>query len=110
MRRIWNVKSQQSSDVDRALSALANIGLPTTRENLARNLPDDKFTKELIVMAEARAYIQVAYNMLLRLKVSIKQLSLSFAFPLKSRRSGLKSRVTRNRGSRSHVRANFRWS
>lgn len=48
---------------DRALSALAEIGYKNlSGADLIRLAPPDRFSEELIVMADVRAYFQVSYK------------------------------------------------
>ncbi|KAK4705660.1 hypothetical protein P7C70_g541, partial [Phenoliferia sp. Uapishka_3] len=52
-----------TADVKNAITtALASGGLPTDITNLARLFPDDKYAEELITMAEARAFFQIAFK------------------------------------------------
>ncbi|KAL8280533.1 hypothetical protein RQP46_007181 [Phenoliferia psychrophenolica] len=62
LRRNWNGESQYGAFMDQALASLAQIGLPASKETLPKLFSDDEYLEELIVMAETRAYFQIAYK------------------------------------------------
>ncbi|KIJ68612.1 hypothetical protein HYDPIDRAFT_106826 [Hydnomerulius pinastri MD-312] len=57
--------SMQCNDrtINEVLAGLANLGITgLTREDLAKLIPQDEYTTEMIVMAEVRGYFQIAYK------------------------------------------------
>lgn len=56
-------RSRSPSPTEKALSALAELGYKNlTATDLARLTQEDRFQEEIIVMADVRAYFQVAYK------------------------------------------------
>lgn len=62
IRRNWKPESRPTFKLNALLENLASVGLPSAMEALPRLFSDDKFLEELIVMAETRAYFQIAYK------------------------------------------------
>ena len=56
-------ESQRNEQAVReALAALAKLGLNVTEEDLGKLNPPDEYEDELALMAEVRAYFDVAYK------------------------------------------------
>ncbi|KZT27153.1 hypothetical protein NEOLEDRAFT_1131161 [Neolentinus lepideus HHB14362 ss-1] len=57
------VEDDNTGDVDEVLAILARLGRPGLKaEDLARLLPSDSYAPAIEIMAETRAYFQVAYK------------------------------------------------
>ncbi|KAK4703407.1 protein mago nashi, partial [Phenoliferia sp. Uapishka_3] len=59
-RQDWDLHEQDPDQLSEAQSALAQIKLPSSEDSLAGLFPDDDYAEELAVMAETRAYFQIA--------------------------------------------------
>ncbi|KAI0350450.1 hypothetical protein OH77DRAFT_1068510 [Trametes cingulata] len=61
-RRRPKVLSEENETLKDVLAGLMKLGYPATEEDLAKLKPADEYEEELVVMAEVRAYFQVAYK------------------------------------------------
>ncbi|KAI0363541.1 hypothetical protein BV20DRAFT_958073 [Pilatotrama ljubarskyi] len=64
-RPLKALSEAEKASLKKALGELVKLGYPATEEDLAKLTPADEYEEELVVMAEVRAYFQIAYKHLI---------------------------------------------